>query len=155
MSPHKNLAKTYLEMGRDNDAEREYRAAIELAPLSSDARNEFAKYLRDRGRSGEAQEQYAISAQVDPNSEAQVNLGNFLAAGGDAERARVAFASAIAMDPFDSRARFGLAQLDEAAGRTNEALSGYRAGLETDPANAQARDAVLRLTGKTDTKPYR
>lgn len=148
MSPHKNLAKTYADMGRDQDAEREYRVAIDLAPLSSAARNDFAKYLLEHGRPVEAQEQYTISAQVDPNSEAQVNLGNFLASSGDVERARTAYTRAVAMDPFDSRARFGLARLDEAAGRLPEALSGYRAGLETDPGNAQARDAVLRLSGK-------
>jgi protein O-mannosyl-transferase len=155
MSPHKNLAKTYLDMGREQDAEREYRTAIDLAPLSSGARNDFAKYLLEHGRPAEAQEQYAISAQVDPNSEAQVNLGSFLASAGDVDRARAAYASAVAMDPFDSRARFGLAQLDEAAGRFPEALRGYRAGLETDPRNAQARDAVLRLSGKTATPSVR
>jgi Tfp pilus assembly protein PilF len=153
MSPHKNLAKTYADMGQDQDAEREYRVAIDLSPLSSGARNEFAKFLLDRGRSAEAQEQFTISAQVDANSEAQVNLGNLLASAGEVERARAAYGNAVAMDPFDSRARFGLAKLDEAAGRLPEALSGYRAGLETDPGNAQARDAVLRLTEKTPARP--
>jgi protein O-mannosyl-transferase len=153
MSPHKNLAETYADMGRPQDAEREYRAAIDLAPLSSGARNAFAQYLLDRGRAAEAREQYAISAQVDPNSEAQVNLGNFLAAAGEVDRARSAYQSAVAMDPFDSRAHFGLAKLDEAAGRFQEALSGYRAGLETDPGNAQAREAVMRLSGKTVAPP--
>ena len=109
MAPHKDLAKTYVEMGRDQDAEREYRVAIDLAPLSSVAHNDFAKFLLDQGRLVEAQEQYTISAQVDPNSEAQVNLGNFLVSAGDADRARAAYTSAVAMDPFDSRARFGLA----------------------------------------------
>jgi Tfp pilus assembly protein PilF len=153
MSPHKNLARTYEDMGRDEDAEREYRTAVSLAPLSSSARNEFAGFLLDRGRAAEAQEQFAISAQVDPNSEAQVNLGNFLAAAGDANRARAAYSSAVAMSPFDSRAHFGLARLDEAAGHLPEALSGYKAGLQTDPGNAQARDAVLRLTGRSGVRP--
>jgi Tfp pilus assembly protein PilF len=153
MAPHKNLAKTYVEMGRDQDAEREYRVAIGLAPLSSGARNEFGQYLLDHGRTAEAQEQFALSAQADPNSEAQVNLGNLLASAGDIERARAAYGSAVALDPFDSRARFGLAKLDEGAGRLAEALSGFRAVLQTDPGNAQAREAVLRLSGKAGTGP--
>jgi tetratricopeptide (TPR) repeat protein len=33
MSPHKSLAKVYAELGRDEEAEREYRLAVELAPL--------------------------------------------------------------------------------------------------------------------------
>ena len=153
MSPHKNLAKTYADMGRDQDAEREYRVAIGLAPLSSGTRNEFGQYLLDRGRTAEAQEQFAVSAQADPNPEAQVNLGNLLAATGDVQRARDAYGSAVSMDPFDSRAHFGLAKLDEGAGRLAEALRGYRSGLETDPGNAQARDAVLRLSAGSGAQP--
>jgi Tfp pilus assembly protein PilF len=153
MSPHKNLAKTYTDMGRELDAEREYRVAIALAPLNSAARNEFATFLLDRGRPTEAREQFAYSAAFDPNSEAQVHLGDFFAAQGESDRARAAYTSAMSLDPFDSRARFGLARLDEAAGRLPEALRGYRAGLETDPGNAQARDAVLRLTGKKAAQP--
>jgi Tfp pilus assembly protein PilF len=153
MSPHKNLAKTYAAMGRDQDAEREYRVAIGLAPLSSETRNDFGQYLLDHGRTTEAQEQFAVSAQADPNSEAQVNLGNLLAAAGDVQQARAAYGSAVSMDPFDSRAQFGLAKLDEGAGRVAEALRGYRAGLETDPGNIQARDAVLRLSAKSGTQP--
>jgi tetratricopeptide (TPR) repeat protein len=149
MSPHKNLAKTYAEMGRDQDAEREYRKAISLAPLNSGIRNDFAQYLLDRGRAAEAQEQYAVSAQVDPNAEAEVHLGNFFASAGEADRARAAYGRAVATNPFDSRAHFGLAKLDEAAGRLPEALSGYRAGLETDPGNEEAREAVARLTNKS------
>jgi predicted TPR repeat methyltransferase len=80
-------------------------------------------------------------------------MGNLLAAAGDLQQARTAYSSAVAMDPFDSRAHFGLAKLDEGAGRLAQALSGYRAGLETDPGNAQARDAVLRLSGKPVTQP--
>lgn len=71
---------------------------------------------------------------------------------GDLERARAAYRSAVALDPFDSRARFGLARLDENAGRLADALSGYRAGLETDRGNAHAREAVLRLGSKSGVR---
>ena len=152
MSPHNNLAKVYAEMGRDSDAEREYRRAVELAPLNARARNEFGLFLLDRGRPAEAQEQFAASAQADPNCEAQVQLGSLLASAGNPERAREAYGRAVALDPFDSRARFGLATLDERAGRLAEALSGYRAGLETDPGNASAREAVLRLGAKSGVR---
>jgi tetratricopeptide (TPR) repeat protein len=145
MSPHKNVARVYQMMGRFADAEREHKLAVELAPLSASARNEFGEFLLDSGRPEEAQEQYALSAQADPNSEAHVHLGRFLVSEGDLERARAAYGRAVALDPFDSRARFGLAALDERTGRLAEALSGYRAVLETDPRNALAREAVLRL----------
>jgi tetratricopeptide (TPR) repeat protein len=148
VSPHKNLAKAYWDLGRDEDADREYRLAVELAPLSVAARNEYGKFLLDHGRPEEAFEHYTQSAQADPNAEALVHLAQILAAKGNHGSAQEAYREAIALEPFDSRARFGLAALDEHAGRLNEARSGYQAGLQMDPANAQAREALLRLGAK-------
>jgi Tfp pilus assembly protein PilF len=153
MSPHKNLAAVYVEMGRPADAERELRTAVELAPLSAGARNEFGKFLLARGRPAEARQQFALSAQADPNSEALIHLGDLLASAGELDSARAAYRDAVALNPFDSRAQFGLAALEERAGRVVEALRGYRTGLETDPGNAQALQAVHRLTRVNSTRP--
>ena len=76
MEPYKNLADTYAEMDRQDDADREYRMAVALAPLSTDARNAYGHFLLDQERMPEAQEQFARSAEADPNSEAQENLGD-------------------------------------------------------------------------------
>jgi Tfp pilus assembly protein PilF len=148
-SPHQHLAETYAEMGRLADAEREFRIAVDLAPLSTGARNAFGQFLLDRGRLAEAKEQFRLSAQADPNSEAEVQLGGLLASAGEAESARAAYRSAVALNPFDSRAHFGLAALDERSGRYAEAMSGYRKGLETDPRNVQALEALRRLAART------
>jgi Tfp pilus assembly protein PilF len=145
MDPYKNLAKTYAEMGRLDDADREFRQAVALDALSSDARNTYGHFLLDRGRAAEAEEQFWLSAEADPNAEAAENLGQILAGRSDTQRARVAFEAALALDPFDSRARFALATLDEQDQRYTEAMREYRAGLETDPQNAIALEAVRRL----------
>jgi protein O-mannosyl-transferase len=145
MDPYKNLASTYAETGRIDDADREFRQAVALDPLSSDARNTYGHFLLDRGRLAEAEEQFRLSAEADPNAEAAENLGQVLAGQGDTQRARVAFEAALALDPFDSRARFALAALDEQDQRYTEAMREYRAGLETDPQNASALEAVRRL----------
>ena len=145
MDPYKNLANTYAEMGRIEDADREFRQAVALDPLSSDARNTYGHFLLDRGRTAEAEEQFRLSAEADPNAEAAENLGAILAGQSDTQRARVAFEAALALDPFDSRARFALAALDEQDQRYTEAMREYRAGLETDPQNASALEAVRRL----------
>jgi len=60
----------------------------------------------------------------------------------DAEHA---FRQAVALDPFDSPAHFGLGPVLEAEGRTNEALNEYAAGLQTDPRNPVALESVKRL----------
>jgi protein O-mannosyl-transferase len=145
MDPYKNLANTYAEMGRIEDADREFRQAVALDPLSSAARNTYGHFLLDRGRTAEAEEQFRLSAEVDPNAEAAESLGQILAGQSDTQRARVAFEAALALDPFDSRARFALAALDEQDQRYTEAMREYRAGLETDPQNASALEAVRRL----------
>jgi Tfp pilus assembly protein PilF len=145
MDPYKNLANTYAEMGRIEDADREFRQAVALDPLSSDARNTYGHFLLDRGRTAEAEEQFRLSAEADPNAEAAESLGQILAGQSDTQHARVAFEAALALDPFDSRARFALAALDEQDQRYTEAMREYRAGLETDPQNASALEAVRRL----------
>jgi Flp pilus assembly protein TadD len=62
----------------------------------------------------------------------------------DAEHA---FRQAAALDAFDSHAHFGLGAVLEAEGRTNEALKEYGLGLQTDPRNPVALEALKRLNG--------
>jgi Flp pilus assembly protein TadD len=49
------------------------------------------------------------------------------------------------LDAFESRAHFGLGAVLEAEGRNIEALQEYTAGLQTDPRNPTALEAVERL----------
>jgi len=144
--PYKNLAVTYAELGRTEDADREFREAVALAPLNGAARNAYGHFLLDQSRPADAQEQFAASAANDPNSDALGNLGDLLARNGDVEKARAAYQEAIALNSFDNRALVGLATLDEQAGRTTEALREYRASLDTDPTNAGALAGVRRLS---------
>jgi Tfp pilus assembly protein PilF len=148
VSPYGNLARVYVEMGRLDDAEIAFQKAVDMAPLNTAIRNEFGQFLLNQNRKAEAKVQFILSAQADPNAEAQTQLGKLLAANGEIAAARAAFRGAVSLDPFDSRAHFGLAALDERAGLKVDALRGYRAGLESDPGNAEALAAVRRLTGK-------
>lgn len=150
--PYKNLAVTYAEIDRRDDADREFRQAVELAPLNSILRNAYGHFLLDQSRPAEAQEQFTASAQNDPNADALGNLGDLLAHNGEAENARAAYQAAIAINSFDNRSLVGLAALDEKAGRTTEALQEYRASLDTDPNNAWALAGVQRLSPAA-TKP--
>ncbi len=84
--PYKNLAVTYAEMGRAADADREFRKAVELAPLNSGIRDAYGHFLLDQSRPSEAQEQFAASAENDPNADAFGNLGDLLARNGDSRK---------------------------------------------------------------------
>ena len=66
VDPYKNLAVAYAEMGRLADADREFRKAVELAPLNSGVRDAYGHFLLDQSRPAEAQEQFAASAENDP-----------------------------------------------------------------------------------------
>ena len=145
MDPYKNLGSAYAEMRRFPDADREFHKAVTLAPLSSDARNTYGHFLLDQGRTAEAQEQFRLSAEADPNSEAQENLGDIYMSNGDVQQARAAFAAALALNSFDSHAQFALAGLDERENHYGDAMREYRAGLQTDPLNSAALAAVRRL----------
>ena len=150
MDPYKNLAQTYAEMGRPDAADRIFRQAVALAPLSMAARNSYGLFLIDQKRFAEAQEQFTRSAESDANSVAYDNLGDLLLRAGELDRARVAYGAALALNTFDNHADFGLAGIDERQGRAVEAIREYRAGLQTDPMNSSALAAVSRLAANTN-----
>jgi Tfp pilus assembly protein PilF len=145
VDPYKNLAEMYVETGRLDDADSKFTQAVALAPLDTDVRNSYGHFLLEHGRITEAREQFARSAEADANSEACDNLGDLALDAGDLREARTRYAASLAVNQFDNRAYFGLATLDERQGRIAEALREYRAGLETDPRNPIALDAVHRL----------
>ena len=153
VDPYKNLAVAYAEMGRPADADREFRKAVELAPLNSGVRDAYGHFLLDQSRPAEAQEQFAASAENDPNADAFSNLGDLLARNGDTEKARAAYQAALALNAFDNRADLGLATIDEQAGRTADALQEYRASLDMDPTNAGALAGVHRLAPSPSASP--
>ena len=147
MAPYKNLAEMYGEMGRLDDADRQYRQAVSLAPLDVNARNSYGHFLLQQGRTSEAREQFASSAEADANAEADDNLGDLDLASGDRSKARADYEAALALNDIDNHADFGLAMLDEQQGRIADAIKEYRAGLETDPQNSVALAAMQRLSG--------
>src|SRR5262249_53885024 len=95
MDPHKNLGTAYAKEGRLEDADREYRRAVELAPLSTDAHNTYGRFLLDHMRTGEAEGQFAQSAKVDDNDEAEQNLGRISLEHGDLAGAVRAYQAAL------------------------------------------------------------
>ena len=149
MAPYKHLAEMYAEMGRLEDADRQYQQAVSLAPLDVNARNSYGRFLLQQGRNSEAREQFARSAEADANAEAYDNLGDLDLAAGDRSNARADYQAALSLNDIDNHAYFGLAMLDEQQGRIADAIREYRAGLETDPRNAVALAAMQRLSGRT------
>ena len=142
---HMNLGRTYAETGAIEKAEAQLRTAVALAPLYVQARNELAKFYFDAGRFAEAEEQFRCSVSSGGTVQAWNSLGEIYSRWNRAQDAEHAFRQALALDPFDSRAHFGLGVVLETEGRTHDALNEYEAGLQTDPRNAGALESVERL----------
>jgi Tfp pilus assembly protein PilF len=146
MDPHLRLAILYSDMGRPNDAEREFRIAVALNPISYLARNGYGHFLLIHGRVDEAKEQYARSAEADDNLEADRVLGDIYFDEKDNVRARQFYQAALKIDRFDTKAHFGLGAVDERDGHIPDAMREYHAGLDTDPTDSGAIEAVRRMS---------
>jgi protein O-mannosyl-transferase len=145
--PHFNYGRLLKKMGRDDVALAEFRKAVEVGPVNATARLYLAQELGERGQYPEAEAQYRASIQLSPSLVAEGNLvGILLHSGRDSEA--VSLLQQMAKEyPFDSLTHVRLGQLLEKQGRIEEAKQEYQASLATDPANAEAKEALKRLSG--------
>jgi protein O-mannosyl-transferase len=149
---HMNLAETLALMGRNTEAEWQYRVATAISPLSTRMHNSYGKFLFEAGRLEDARTEYERSVAADPTTDAYDHLGSIYLTWQDMPRAEHAFRSALREEPFDSEAHFGLAKVLESTGHTADALLEYEKGLETDPSNPAAKAATARLRGNASPK---
>jgi len=132
-------------MGRLQEAEWQLRAAVALSPLIPSCHNKLGKLYLKEGRLSEAAEQFSQSVRAAPNFEGYDGLGDVCLQQKDFSCAKQAYAAAGRINPYDSRAHFGLARIAALAGRRRAALAEYARGFETDPNNQEARTAVQML----------
>lgn len=142
---HMNLGRTYSATGASEKAEAQLKAAVALAPLYVPARNALAEFYLADGRFSEAETQYRASVASGGTVQAWNSLGDIYSRWQRWQDAEHAFRQALALDAFESRAHFGLGAVLEVDGRNTEALQEYTAGLQTDPRNPTALEAVERL----------
>ena len=144
---HVNLAQTLAAMERTAQADCEFRTAIGISPLSTIAHNTYGNFLLTEDRKTEALAEFQRSAEADSNVEANDHLGDLYSEARDLARAEESFRRAIADNPFDTHAHFGLGAILEVTGRRAESLREYDSGLAMDPLDTAAKAAVVRLHG--------
>lgn len=149
---HADLAETLALMGRNAEAEWQFRIAEAISPLSTRVHNSYGKFLFDAGRLGDARDEFVRSVEVDPTTDAYDHLGDIYITWRDTPRAEQAFRHALALNPFDSHAHIGLGQALEAGGYLKDALHEYESGLDMDPSDPVAKAAAIRLRGKDASK---
>ncbi len=148
-----SLADVLADGSRASEAESHYRTAIADSPLSVNARNHYAKFLFDAGRVDDARNEYERSLGVDPTADACGHLGDIYTKWQNWKLAEDSYEHAIALDPKESGAHFGLGKLYEADGRPGDALREIERGLVIDPTNADAQAAAIRLRGAAPHLP--
>ena len=142
---HLNLAVTLSEIGRNAEAEWQFRLATGLSPLSTNALNAYGQFLLIQGRLEQARAEFQRSAEADFNTDAYNELGDIFLAAQDFPRAEIAFRNVLSRNAFDSHAHFGLARALEFTSRPGDALREYETGLAIDPSNDTAKAAANRL----------
>ena len=142
---HLDLGKTYEATGRLPEAEAQLRAAENLSPLSVRAHNALSEFYFDRRQLPESEAEARRSVEIEPTPEGYWDLGLVEWLQGNRGGAERAFLDAEALSPADSRAHFMLGLFYMESGRTAEAIREYRAGLQIDPANADALANLKKL----------
>jgi tetratricopeptide (TPR) repeat protein len=104
---HANMADCLARLGREGEAEREFRAEIEAIPHSEEARVGLALLYRSQGRDGEARASLAglVTSQPHATPEAYLKVVRTFSVLGDAEASREWAARARAQFPSDARFR--------------------------------------------------
>ncbi|MBZ5662832.1 MAG: tetratricopeptide repeat protein [Acidobacteriia bacterium] len=150
---HVNLAETLAAVGRDAEAEWQFRISTTLTPLSTRAHNGYGKFLFQRGRLEDARNEYERSVEADSTTDAYNQLGKIYFTWKDLPRAERAYRHALGVDNFDIDAHVGMGQVLEATGHPAEALREFEKGLEMDPSDAVAKAAAVRLRANSSAKP--
>jgi tetratricopeptide (TPR) repeat protein len=146
-APHIHLGHVYLAEGNTVAAGTELRRAVEIYPLSTQARNALGKFYFDQGDLNNAEAQYRASTESLNNAEAWGNLGDIYFRMGLAPKAEQAWCKTLELSPYDSHAHLALGAVYSASGRSAEAKREYQAVLLMDPKNADALKAISKLNG--------
>lgn len=119
---HYNLAYEYEKLGRDDEVQTEYEAALRSKPGWSEAINSYAHFLMSHNRYKEAYEILSQGIQVTPeNMPLQQAMGMVQLKRGEYGDAGQRFRTVLEYDSNDPMAMMGLADVYVYEGRENEA----------------------------------
>jgi tetratricopeptide (TPR) repeat protein len=134
---HNNLGSAYADLGRPEDALREYSAALKINPDCPEAHNNFGQTLADQGKLAEAIGEFQQALKTVPNFLfAHNNLGCVLAREGKSEAAIAEFQRALEINPNFAEAHNNLAKTLAGQGKPAEAIAEYRQALKINPNDA-------------------
>jgi tetratricopeptide (TPR) repeat protein len=144
---HLARADYFVHLGKNEEAEAEYNAAISMNPQKVDVYFETADYYGKQKNGAEVEKLALEAAQVDPkdvrlayyHGEARVLMGNDLTVAEEDLKSYLASSPRRSDWPSHAAARYWLGRLYEREGKTMEAAEQYRAALQLDPGRKDAQ----------------
>lgn len=148
-----NLARTYHAMGTSMQRESEltqaesyYNQCLDHNPDHPECYRGLAVLLVEQDRSEEAFRLLQGWAQRSPTlAEPRVELARLFEEFGDRDTAKERLLEAIAIDPYDDRARAALGKLHEEEGDLAQALKNYQVSLARNRLQPQVRARIAQL----------
>lgn len=137
------------------EAEREFKRALELNPNLEEARYEYAWFLSAMGRNAEAVAEARRAVQIDPLSiPASLALGSMYHIAHQDADARAQLVQTAELEPNDSRAYEFLAGFAEQAGRYDEAIAFRRKAMALSGVADEDITAMVRAYQESGRKAY-
>ncbi|MBN3758805.1 tetratricopeptide repeat protein [Paraburkholderia sp. Tr-20389] len=125
--------------GRLDDAERGYRATLDLDPAHVDALHLLGVLRHQQGQHEEAADLVRRAADLRPQDAAlQLNLGNALKALGRLDQAIERFRNALTLAPTFPMAHYNLGNAYALAGRHEDAVDAFQKSLRLQPMDASS-----------------
>lgn len=129
-----DIGNALRSLGRVNEAEMAYRAALNIAPRHARAWNSLGNAMRARGAIVDAMSCYAASLTCQPGfAAAHCNLAGLLRDQGKPQEAEAQYRAALITDPNLAEAAAGLGTALRDMGRTDEAVSFYVRAVALQP----------------------
>ena len=139
---------------RPGEAERFYRAALQVDPNFTEARNDLGLLIEREGRHDEALQEFRRVLEIDPEfGEAHNNIGIVFRGLGRSAEAEEAFRSALRVSPEFAGAYSNLALLLEDRKEYGEAETLLRQAVKRAPKDPDIRSnlgALLHLVGRDE-----
>ena len=135
--PHYNLGIAYKDLEQYDEAEKEFRAALDLKKDFPEAHFNLGLVYEKTGRMKEAVSEYQTGLRLNPeDAMAHYRLGNLWSDQGNLKEAVMEYKEAIASNPDYSPPRFRLGVAYEDLAQLDKAIEQYQEAIDINPDDA-------------------